>query len=97
MREGVAVYGLKWRMCVGTVEEMIEQHDRTGHVTKAAIVQWEHQEGEDEERLPYPVERLRVCPQGREMEIQGQLVPEQETRELEVEEVSAGRKNKKRK
>ena len=43
------------------------------------------------------MERLRVCPQGREMEIQGQLVPEQESRDLEGEEVLAGRKNKKRK
>ena len=87
----------KWRMYVGTVEEMIEQQDRTGHLTKAAILQWEDQGDEDEERLPYPVERLRVCPQGREMEIQGQLVPEQEARELEGEEVLGGRKNKKRK
>ena len=31
------------------------------------------------------------------MEIHGQLVPEQEARELEGEEVSAGGKNKKRK
>ena len=100
--EGVMVYGPhkvpgKWRMYVGTVDEMIEQQDRTGHVTKAAIVQCEDQGEEDEEGLPYPVERLRVCPQGREMEIQGQLVPEQEARELEGEEVSAGRNNKKRK
>ena len=66
-------------------------------MTKAAIVQWADQGEQDEERLPYRVERLRVCPQGREMEIQGQLVPEQETREREDEEVSAGRKNKKKK
>ena len=82
---------------MGTVEEMIEQQDRTGHVTKAAIVQWEDQGVKDEERLPYPVEILRVCLQGREMEIQGQLVPRQEARELEGQEVSAERKNKKRK
>ena len=99
MREGVRVYGphkvrAKWGMYVGTVEEMMEQQDRTGHVTKAAIVQWEDQGAEDEERLPYPVERLHVCPQGREMEIHGQLVPEQEARELEGEEVSTGRKKK---
>ena len=87
----------KWRMYVGTVEEMIEQHDRTGHVTKAAIVQWEDQGEEDEERLPYPVGRLRVCPRGREMEIQGQLVLEQKAREVEGEEVLAGRKSKNRK
>ena len=43
------------------------------------------------------MERLQVCPRGREMEIHGQLVPEQEARELEGEEVSAGGKNKKRK
>ena len=102
VREGVPVYGPhkvsgKWRRYVGTVEEMIEQQDRTGHVTRAAIVQWEDQGEGDEERLPYPVERLQVCPQGREMEIHGQLVPEQEARELEGEEVSTGRKNKKRK
>ena len=82
---------------MGTVEEMIEQQDRMGHVTRAAIVQWEDQGEGDEERLPYPVDRLQVCPQGREMEIHGQLVPEQEARELEGEEVSTGGKNKKRK
>ena len=100
--EGVTVYGPhkvsgKWRRYVGTVEEMIEQQDRRGHVTRAAIVQWEDQGEGDEERLPSPVERLQVCPRGREMEIHGQLVPEQEARELEGEEVSAGGKNKKRK
>ena len=100
--EGVAVYGPhkvrgKWRMYVGTVEEMIKQRDRTGHVTKVAIVQWEDQGEEGKERLPYPVERLQVCLQGREMEIHGQLVPEQGARELEGEEVSAERKNKKKK
>ena len=68
-----------------------------GHVTRAAIVQWEDQGEGDEERLPYPVERLQVWPQGREMEIHGKLVPEQEARELEGEEVAAGGKNKKRK
>ena len=102
VREGVIVYGLhkvsgKCRRYVGTVEEMIEQQDHKGHVTRAAIVQWEDQGEGDEERLPYPVERLQVCPQGREMEIHGQLVPEQEARELEGEEVSTGGKNKKRK
>ena len=102
MREGMTVYGPhkvsgKWRRYVGTVEEMIEQQDRKGHVTRAAIVQWEDQGEGDEERLPYPVERLQVCPQRREMEIHGQLVPEQEARELEGEEVSTGGKNKKRK
>ena len=101
MREGVTVYGPhkvrgKLRRYVGTVEEMIEQQDRTGHVTRADIVQWEDQGEGDEERLPYPVERLQVCPKGREMEIHGQLVPEQEARELEGEEVSTQRKNKKR-
>ena len=85
MREGMTVYGphkvsAKWRRYVGTVEEMIEQQDRKGHVTRAAIVQWEDQGEGDEERLPYPVERLQVCPRGREMEIHGQLVPEQEAR-----------------
>ena len=63
VREGVTAYGphkvrRKPRMYVGTPEEMIEQQDRTGHVTKAAIVQWEDQGEEDEERLPYLVERL---------------------------------------
>ena len=89
MRGGVTVYGPhkmrgKWRRYVGTVEEIIEQQDRTGHVTRAAIVQWEDQGEGDEERLPYPVERLQVCRKGREMEIHGQLVPEQGARELEV-------------
>ena len=79
--EGVTVYGPhkargKCRMYVGTVEEMIIQKDRTGNRTKAAIVLWEDQLEGDEERLPYLVVRLRVCPQGREMEIQGHLVPE---------------------
>ena len=102
VREGMTVYGPhrvsgQWRRYVGTVEEMIEQQDRKGHVTRAAIVQWEDQGEGDEKRLPYPVESLQVCPQGREMEIYGQLVPEQEARELEAEEVSAGGKNKKRK
>ena len=102
LREGLTVYGLHkvrgtWRMYVGTVEEMMEQQHPTGHVTKAAIVQWEDQGEEDEERLSYAVERLHVCPQGREMEIHGQMVLEQEARELEGEEVSAGRRRKKRK
>ena len=102
VRAGMTVYGPhkvsgEWKRYVGTVEEMIEQQDRKGHVTRAAIVQWEDQGEGDEERLPYPVERLQVCPRGREMEIHGQLVPEQEARELEGEEVSAGGKNKKRK
>ena len=87
----------KWRRYVETVEEMIEQQDRTGHVTRAAIVQWEDQGERVEEGLLYPVERLQVCPHGREIEIHGQLVPEQEARELEGEEVSTGRKSKKRK
>ena len=82
---------------MGTVEEMIEQQDRKGHVTRAAIVQWEGQGEGDEERLPYPVKGLQVCPQGREMEIHRQPVPEQEARELEGEEVSTGGKNKKKK
>ena len=102
VREVVTVYVPhkvrgKWRRYVGTVEEMIEEQDRTGHVTRAAIVQWEVHGEADEERLQDRVERLQVCPQGREMEIHGQLVPEQEARELEVEEVSTRRKNKKRK
>ena len=102
VREGVTVYGPhkvrgKWRRYVKTVEEMIEQQDGTGHVTRAVIVQWDDQGKGDEERLPYPVERLQVCPQGREMEIHGQLVPEQEARELEGGEVSTGRRNKKQK
>ena len=101
MREGMTVYGPhkvsgKWRRYVGTLQ-MIEQQDRTGHVTRAAIVQREDQGEGDEERLPYPVERLQVCPQGRQMEIHGQLVQEQEARELEGEEVSTGRKKKKQK
>ena len=88
MREGMTVYGLhkvsrKWRRYVGTVEEMIEQQDRKGHVTRAAIVQSEDQGEGYEERLPYPVKGLQVCLQGRDMEIHGQLVPEQEARELE--------------
>ena len=71
-QEGVTVYDLhkvsgKWRRYVGTVEEMIEQQDRTGHVRRAAVVQWEdHGEGDDE-RLPWPIARLQVCPQGREI------------------------------
>ena len=102
VQEGTTVYSPhkvsgKWRRYVGTVEEMIEQQDLTGHVTRAAIAQWEDQGEGDDKRLPYPVERLQVCPQGREMEIHGQLVPEQEMRELEGEGVSTGRKNKKRK
>ena len=102
VREGMTVYGPhkvsgKWRRYVGTVEEMIEQQDRKGHVTRAAIVQWEDQGEVDEERLPYPVQRLQVWLQGREMEMHGQLVPEQEARELEGEEVSTRGKNKKRK
>ena len=72
VREGVTVYGPhkvrgKWRRYVGTVEEMIEQQDHTGHVTRAAILQWEDQGEGDEERLPYPVESLQVCPQARDM------------------------------
>ena len=79
VREGVTVYGRhkvrwKWRRYVGTMEEMIEQQDRTEHMTRAAIVQWEDQGEGDEERLPYPMERLQVCSQGREMEIHWQLV-----------------------
>ena len=102
VREGMTVYGPhkvrgKWRRYVGTVEEMIEQQDRRENVTRAAIVQWEDQGEGDEVRLPYPVERVQVCPQGREMEIHGQLVLEHEARELEEEEVSTGGKNKKRK
>ena len=97
VREGVTMYGPqkvrgKRRMYVGTVEEMIEQQDRTGHVTNAAIVQWDDHGEEDEERLPYAVERLQVCPQGRDLELHGQVVPEQEALELEGEEVSTGRK-----
>ena len=102
VREGMTLYGPhkvsgKWRRYVGTVEEMIEHQDRTGHVTRAAIVQWEDQGVGDEERLPYPVERFQVCPHGREMEIHGQLVPKREARALEGEEVSTGRTSKKRK
>ena len=101
MREGVTVYGPhKLRgsssRYVGIGEEMIEQQDRTGHVTRVAIVQWEDQGEGDEERPLYPVERLQVCPQGREMEIHRQLVPAQEAKGLEGEEVSTRRKNKKR-
>ena len=85
MQGGVTGYGPhkvrgKLRMYVGTVGEMIEQQDRTGHVTKAGIVQWEDPGDADVERLPYPVERLQVCPQGRQMEIYRQLVREQEAR-----------------
>ena len=102
VREGVTVYGPhkvrgKLSRYVGTVEEMIEQQDRRGHVTRAAIVQWEDQGEGDEERLPYPPEGLQVCSQGREIEMHGQLDLEQEAGELEGEEVSTGRKNKKRK
>ena len=102
VREGVTVYGPhkvrgKWRRYVGTVEEMIEQQDRTGNVTRAAIMVWEDQGEGDEGRQPYPVGNLQVCPRGREMEIHGQLLLEQEARELEGEEVSTGRRNKQRK
>ena len=50
VQEGMTVYGPhkvsgKWRRYVGTVKEMIEQQDRKGHVTRAAIVQWEDQGG----------------------------------------------------
>ena len=38
-----------------------------------------------------------MFPQGGEIEIQGQLVPEQEARQLEGDEALAWRKNKKRK
>ena len=46
--EGMTVYrphkvSGKWTRYVGTVEEMIEQQDRKGHVTRAATVQWEDQ------------------------------------------------------
>ena len=51
----------------------------------------------DNERLPYTEARLRVCPRGREMEIQGQLVPEQEVQEPESEEMLSGRKSKRKK
>ena len=84
-------------MYVGTVEEVMVQKDRTGHETRAAIVQWEDQDDGDYERLRYPEARLRVCPRGREMEIQGQLVREQEVKELEGEEVLSGRKSRKKK
>ena len=99
VREGVTLYVPhqvrgNWRRYVGTLEEMIEQQDRTGHVTRAAIVQWEDQGEKVKEGLPYPVEGMQVCPQGRETEIHGQLVLEQEARELEAEEVSTGRKKK---
>ena len=70
------------------------------HVTKAAVVQSVDQGEKDKERVPYPPERLQVCPQDREMEIQGQLVQEQGARELEGEEVLTGQclqKDKKRK
>ena len=43
------------------------------------------------------MERLQVFPQGREMEIHGQLVPEQEARELEGEEVLTGGKGQEEK
>ena len=48
VQKGVTVYCPhkvrgKWRRYVGTVEEMIEQQVRMGHVTRAAIVQWEDQ------------------------------------------------------
>ena len=83
VREGLMVYGQhkvrgKWRSNIGMAEEIMDRQDRTAQVTKAAIVQWEVQGGEDEERLPFLVERLQVCAQGREMEIHGQLVLEQE-------------------
>ena len=99
VREGVTVYGPhkvrgKWTRYVQTVEEMIEQQDCTGHVTRAAIVQWEDQGEEDEERLPYPVERLQVCPQGREMETHGQRVPEQEARDWKVRRCRQGGKTR---
>ena len=84
-------------MYVATVEEMIIQKDRTGHEMRATIVQWEGQEEGDDERLPYPEAILRVCPRGRDMEIQGQLVLGQEAQELEGEEVLSGRKNKMKK
>ena len=84
-------------MHVGTVQQVIVQRDHTGRETKAAILQWEDQDDGDNELLPYPEARLRLCSRGREMEIQGQLVQEQTVKELEGTEVSSGRKNRKKK
>ena len=60
-------------MYVATVEEMIVQKDRTGRELKAVIVHSADQEEGGEERLPYLIARLWVCPRGQEFEIQGQL------------------------
>ena len=73
----------RWTIYVRKVEEVIVQKDHTGHETKAAIVQCEDQDDGDNERLPYPEARLRVFPRGPEMEIHGQLVLEQDVKELE--------------
>ena len=102
MKEGVEVHGShtvrgEWGMYVGTVEDMMIQKDRTGYETRVAMVQWEDQEEGDEERLLYVEARGSICPRGREMEIQEQLVPEQEAQELKGEEMSSGMKNKKKK
>ena len=88
--------GGKWRMYMGTVEEVIVQKDRGTHEMRGAIVQWEDPDERDIERLPYPAARLRVSPRGQEMEIQGQFVQEQELQEPEGEEVFSGRKSKKK-
>ena len=85
----------KWRMYVGTVDEVIVQKGCAGREKRAAILQWEDHDEGDNERLRYPEARSRSCPQGREIEIQEQLVPEQEVQELEGEEVSASTKSKK--
>ena len=81
----------------GEVGDVIVQKDRTGHETRAAIVQWEDQHDGDNARLPYPEARLRVRQRGPEMQLQEQLVPQQEVQELEGKEVSSWRKSIKRK
>ena len=84
-------------MYVGTLEEVIVQRDHAGHETRAATVQWEYQDDWNNERLPYEEATLRVCPKGSEMEIQGQLVPEHEVKEVDGTEVFSGERNRKNK
>ena len=84
-------------MYVRTVKEVIVQKDCTGHETTADIVQSEDQDDGYNDRLPYPEAWLRVCWRAREMEIQGQFVLEQVVQELQGEEVSSGRKGRKKK
>ena len=65
---------------MGTVGEVIVQHDHAGHETKAAIVQWGAQDDWDNEGLLYPEARLGVCPRARKVKKQQQLVREHKVR-----------------